>query len=122
MKKEIEGLKSQHRTEITQVTEASQAEIANAKRYFEEKRTQEIAEVEQRLNAEIDRQKKMLETADRINKIMEEQAELTADQMSAWKEIVDMLNHDMESKCRNRLPTYLLSKLTFTLIPDFPLF
>lgn len=113
--KEIEGLKNQHRTENTQVTEASQAEIVNAKRDFEGKCTQEITEVEHRLNAEIDRQNKMLETTDRINKIMEEQAELTAGQMSAWNEIVDMLNHDMESKCRNRLPTYLLSKPTLPL-------
>ena len=46
LKKEIEGLKSQHKAEVMQVTESAQAEISKAKKELEDQRARAVAEVE----------------------------------------------------------------------------
>ncbi len=46
LKKEIKGLKSQHKAEVMQVTESAQAEISKAKKELEDQRARAVAEVE----------------------------------------------------------------------------
>ncbi|KAM0906964.1 hypothetical protein ACQ4PT_016440 [Festuca glaucescens] len=97
LKKKIEGLKSQHKAEIMQVTESTQAEISKAKKELEDQRARAVAEVEKQLNAEINRHVQMLETTDRINKLQKEQADITIEKMEGWKKMAEMLNRDMET-------------------------
>ena len=107
LKKEIEDLKKEHESAIQELTAGSVAEIENEKKEHERQRAQAVAEVEERLNAELGRQKAMFDSIEKTNQLLKEQNELMEAKMVGWRKIADALDRDMEGKskpvCRHTL-------------------
>src|SRR4051812_25425770 len=85
LRAELEKVKQDHRAEIFEVTEASQAEIRAAKEVFEKEKAQ--------LGSDLKQERDHATALEDLTKKHKETNELLAQKMEAWKELVDRLNH-----------------------------
>ena len=107
LKTEIEKLKKEHSDEIAEITTSCSTEIEDAKKAFDDIRIEGIAEVTQCPNAEFAKEKKAFAVIEPLGKLLKEQNDLLNDKLSAWKDMAERLNHDMEGKPRLFLPSFL---------------
>src|SRR4051794_38906308 len=87
LRAELEKVKQDHRAEIVQVTEASQAEIRAAKEVFDKEKSQ--------LGSDLRREREQFALLNDLTNKLWEANELLAQKMEIWKEMMNRLDHEM---------------------------
>ena len=123
LKAELEALKEAKAKEISDISSSYSKEIKQAKKSYEERCPKEVAENNRRANESHEKEKEISSNLERSNKILTEESGLLKEKFEAWRNLADMLNHDMEGNnqllCRLKcLCFYFPSQSDIDLSPD----
>ncbi|KAM0883495.1 hypothetical protein ACQ4PT_031599 [Festuca glaucescens] len=75
-------------------------EIEEARKFYEDCCTKEVAETNRLASEGLAKEKEISSTLEQSNKLLTEQSDLLKKKFEAWRNLADMLNHDMEDLLR----------------------